>query len=129
MECSFKRIRITCRSTLYIKKFPMMFCSLRSFKDNFHSLKHKCVKELQASDFSFWLNYFNQEIFPPSLSLSRSPTACFCCQRGLCFARQSVLCQCVSACVMREDRNLSVFLLRSDSAVCCGDSPSLCFDV
>lgn len=52
----------------------------------------------------------------------------------------SVLCQCGLACVMQEGRNLRApcALLRSardqcrlpqSSAVCCGDSPSLCFDV
>ncbi len=80
-------------------------------------------------------------IFQMFLSLSIlffSITACFCCQRALCFARQSVLCQCGLLCVMQEGRNLGApcVLLRSDqcrlpqtSAVCCGDSPSLCFDV
>lgn len=33
----------------------------------------------------------------------------FCCQKGLCFPRQSVLCQCGLACVMQEGRNLHVF--------------------
>ncbi len=80
-------------------------------------------------------------IFQMFLSLSIlffSITACFCCQRALCFARQSVLCQCGLLCVMQEGRNLGApcVLLRSDqcrlpqtSAVCCGDSPALCFDV
>ncbi len=80
-------------------------------------------------------------IFQMFLSLSIlffSITACFCCQRSLCFARQSVLCQFGLLCVMQEGRNLGApcVLLRSDqcrlpqtSAVCCGDSPALCFDV
>lgn len=92
----------------------------------------------------FWANYCCKEeemvdISDVSFSFHLVfLSACFCCQRALWFARQSVLCQCGLACVMQEGRNLGApcVLLRSDqyrlsqtSVVCCGDSPSLCFDV
>lgn len=69
---------------------------------------------------SFRTNYSFTEISFLSLSVflvfsslsffvSELHSMFFCCQKGLCFPRQSVLCQCGLACMMQEGRNLRVF--------------------
>lgn len=121
------------------------------------SLKDMLTIRFWVPSIYFWNDHKYVRVSGPAIALKRkrwlrfetflslsilffSPAACFCCQRGLCFARQSALCQCGLACLMQQGRNLRApcVLLRSardqcrlpqTSSVCCGDSPSLCFDV
>lgn len=83
-----------------------------------------CLKRPLICQYSFLaelgdLIYF---IFlsPPPLFSSVSPSlpACYCCQWGLCFPRQSVLCQCGLACVIQEGRNLVLCSARDLPQTC-----------